>query len=86
MIAPFARFINLNKLSFQQRRIFNRAERLFPMEDFLASLAEALKIRGDARAMTVIVASDCRFEPEDTDFGIDFWLLRIALLSLFNEN
>lgn len=54
-------------------------ERPFPIEDFLASLATSLKIRGDARALTMIVEGDSRFEPAETDWGIDFWLLFISV-------
>src|SRR5215510_2787784 len=56
-----------------------RNERPFPIEDFLASLVEALKIRGDARAITTVIEGDCRFAPSETDFGIDYWDLLIAL-------
>jgi hypothetical protein len=51
----------------------------FPIEDFLASLVEALKIRGDARAITAVIEGDCRFAHSETDFGIDYWNLLIAL-------
>src|SRR5215831_5577005 len=56
-----------------------RDERPFTIEDFLASLVEALKIRGDARAITTVIEGDCRFAPGETDFGIDYWDLFIAL-------
>jgi very-short-patch-repair endonuclease len=51
----------------------------FPIEDFLASLTEGLKIRGDARAITAVVEGDCWFTPIGQDFGVDFWILYIAL-------
>ncbi|HMV46595.1 MAG TPA: hypothetical protein PLD20_31995 [Blastocatellia bacterium] len=54
-------------------------QRPFPIEDFLASLAASLKIRGDARALTIIVEGDSRFEPTESDWGIDFWLLFISV-------
>lgn len=54
-------------------------ERPFPMEDFLASLAEALEINGDGRAIVAIVEGECRFEPLESDFGIDLWALTIGL-------
>lgn len=51
----------------------------FPLEDFLASLVEALKIKGDARAITAIVEGDCRFDYVEMDFGIEYWSLHIML-------
>lgn len=51
----------------------------FPLEDFLASIVEALKVRGDARAIATLVEGDCRFAQWDSDFGIDTWRLSIAL-------
>lgn len=54
-------------------------ERPFPLEDFLASIVEALKVRGDARAIVTLVEGDCQFAPWDSDFGIDRWRLFIAL-------
>jgi very-short-patch-repair endonuclease len=51
----------------------------FPIEDFLASLTEGLKIRGDARAITAVVEGTCWFAHYETDFGVDFWTLYIAL-------
>lgn len=53
--------------------------RPFLIEDFLACLVEALEIRGDARAITAVIEGDCRFAPTETDFGIDYWDLHIAL-------
>lgn len=46
-------------------------ERPFLIENFLASLSEAFKIHGDARAITTIVEGDCRFESDITDFDVD---------------
>lgn len=54
-------------------------ERPFPIEDFLASLATSLKILGDARALTIIVEGDSRFEPAETDWGIEYWSLFISI-------
>lgn len=51
----------------------------FPIEDFLASVVEALKIRGDSRAIAAIVEGECRFQHWDTDFNIDSWRLFIGL-------
>jgi len=50
-----------------------------PVEDFLAAITEALKIRGDARSIAVILNGDCRFESRDQDFGVDYWSLCISL-------
>lgn len=55
------------------------SERPFPIEDFLASATMALKIRGDARSIATILAGDCRFEPTESDWGVDYWALRIGL-------
>jgi hypothetical protein len=54
-------------------------ERPMGMENLLASLVEALKIQGDARSIIVIVEGECCFEPFDTDFGVDYLILDIAL-------
>jgi hypothetical protein len=51
----------------------------FPQEDFLASLVEALKVRGDARAIAALIEGDCRFQVWDSDFGVDYWRLFIRL-------
>lgn len=55
------------------------SEQPFPIEDFLASVTAALKIRGDARAIAVVLQGVCRFESLDRDWGIDQWALRIGL-------
>jgi hypothetical protein len=55
------------------------AEGLFETENFLASLVEALKTQGDARSIIVVAEGECSFEPFDTDFGVDYWILDIAL-------
>lgn len=54
-------------------------QRPFPLEDFLASVVEGLKVRGDARAIAAIVEGECRFQPWDTDYSIDTWRLIISL-------
>ncbi len=51
----------------------------FGLEDFLAAVVEALKIRGDARAITALLEGDCHFDFCESDFGVDFWNLFIAL-------
>lgn len=51
----------------------------FPVEDFLASLVEALKVRGDARAIAIILAGACRFEHSHSDWGIDYWTLNVGV-------
>lgn len=51
----------------------------FPLEDFLASAVEALKVQGDARAIAVLIAGNCQLRQWNSDFGIDFWRLFIAL-------
>ncbi len=51
----------------------------FPLEDFLASAVEALKVQGDARAIAVLIAGKCELLQWNSDFGIDFWRLFIAL-------
>ena len=51
----------------------------FVLEDFLASVTEGLKVRGDARAIAALVEGDCRVVMWDTDFGIDSWRMFVAL-------
>ena len=51
----------------------------FPIDNLLASVVEALKVRGDARAIAALVEGECQFAPWDSDFGIDTWRLFVAL-------
>ena len=51
----------------------------FPIEDFLAAAVEALKIRGDSRAITVLLEGKCQFAHDNTDWGVDYWTLLVAL-------
>lgn len=51
----------------------------FPVEDFLASLVEALKVRGDARAIAVVLSGTCDFDYVGTDFGMTNWVFRVGL-------
>lgn len=54
-------------------------ERPFAIDDFLAAVVEALKVRGDARAIATILEGECLFRGWDSDFGIDSWGLSIGL-------
>jgi len=51
----------------------------FNTEDLAAAAVDALKVRGDARAIAVIVAGDCTIDLSGSDFGVNFWQLLIAL-------
>ncbi|TPG84750.1 hypothetical protein [Pseudomonas mandelii] len=51
----------------------------FAVEDLVSSAVQALKIRGDARAIAVLVAGQCALEPDDSDMGINYWALTISL-------
>lgn len=51
----------------------------FPLEDFLASVVGALKVRGDARAIAAIVEGEAYFHLWGSDFGIDSWRLFVTL-------
>ncbi|MFR0688621.1 hypothetical protein ACLUTX_04455 [Enterobacterales bacterium AE_CKDN230030158-1A_HGKHYDSX7] len=51
----------------------------FSTEDLVSSTVEALKVRGDARAIAVLVAGTCSLELWSSDFGINDWRLFIAL-------
>jgi very-short-patch-repair endonuclease len=51
----------------------------FAVDDFLASVVEALKVRGDARAITTLVEGQCRFHLWEQDFGVDYWRMFVAL-------
>ena len=56
----------------------------FTVEDLLASAVEALKVRGDARAIAVLIASKCDLIHWKEDFRIDYWRLFVSLpASLF---
>jgi hypothetical protein len=51
----------------------------FQVENLLASAVEALKVYGDSRAIAVLVAGSCRLSHWNSDFGIDYWRLIVAL-------
>lgn len=51
----------------------------FKEEDLIASAVEALKVRGDARAIAVLVTGKCTMQVWDSDYGIDSWRLFISL-------
>jgi hypothetical protein len=51
----------------------------FFTEDLIASAVEALKVRGDARGIAVLVAGQCHMALWDSDFGIDSWRLFVSL-------
>jgi hypothetical protein len=51
----------------------------FVVEDLLASAVGALKVRGDARAITVLIEGECSLRQWNSDFGIDYWRLFVAL-------
>jgi hypothetical protein len=56
----------------------------FATEDLIASAVEALKVRGDARGIAVLVAGSCDLVVWNSDFGMDSWRLLVALpVSLF---
>ncbi len=51
----------------------------FPVENLIASAVEALKVRGDARAIAVLVSGQCQMTLWDADYGVDSWRLFVAL-------
>jgi hypothetical protein len=51
----------------------------FDLECLASSAVEALKQRGDARAIAVLVAGDITAELVNSDFGVNYWELMIAL-------
>lgn len=51
----------------------------FQIEDFTASIVEALKFRGDARAIAILVEGSCQTTLWDTDYNINSWRLFISL-------
>ena len=51
----------------------------FPIENLLASAVEALKVQGEARAIAVLIASECNLRLWETDYGIDYWRLFVSL-------
>ncbi len=54
-------------------------DRPFQLENFLASIVGALKVKGDSRAIAAIVEGDAYFHLWDSDFGIDSWRLFVTL-------
>lgn len=51
----------------------------FLVEDLLASAVEALKVHGDGRAITILVAGTSSLTLWDSDWGVDRWRLFVAL-------
>lgn len=51
----------------------------FPLESFIASVVEALKFRGDSRAIATLIEGEHRLVCWDSDFGLDTWRLFIEL-------
>ncbi|MDQ7976110.1 hypothetical protein QYH69_02485 [Paraburkholderia sp. SARCC-3016] len=51
----------------------------FAIDDFVASLVEALKATGDARAIAALVEGNCRAVLWDSDFDMFGWRLFVAL-------
>jgi hypothetical protein len=51
----------------------------FPIEDFIASVIEVLKMRGDARSVAILLEGECTFEFRDSDWGVDYWSLHVRL-------
>ena len=51
----------------------------FRVDDLLASAVEALKVQGDARGIAVLIAGNCQLVRWNSDFGIDYWRLFVAL-------
>lgn len=51
----------------------------FELEDFLSSVTDALKIRGDARSIAILIEAECGFEQDGSDWGVDYWCLRVGL-------
>ena len=49
------------------------------LEDFLASAVEALKVRGDARSIAIVLAGSCAFEWSREDWGVEYWDLNIGI-------
>jgi len=55
------------------------ADTPFLIEDFTSSIVEALKVRGDARSIAVILEGTCRFSFREQDWGISHWDLIIGV-------
>lgn len=51
----------------------------FAIDDLLSSLVEALKIKGDARAIAALVESECELRIWDSDFGVDSWQIFVSM-------
>lgn len=57
----------------------NTPEPPFDLENLIASSVEALKTRGDARAIAVLAAGECELLLWDDDFGVSSWRLFVSL-------
>jgi len=51
----------------------------FSSEDLVSSAVEALKVRGDARAIAVLAVGAYQLRIWNSDFGIDYWRLLVEL-------
>jgi len=51
----------------------------FPLEDFLAAVVEALQVRGDARAIALVLAGSCSFDCVNEDWGVSYWALNVGV-------
>ena len=62
-----------------KRNFMARGDQRFSTEDLVASAVEALKVQGDARAITVLAAGESYLALWDSDYDIDRWRLFISL-------
>jgi len=51
----------------------------FEVENFVASIVEALKTKGDARAIATLLEGDCDVQKWNSDWGIDYWRIFVGL-------
>lgn len=51
----------------------------FVLDDFLASVVEALRLWGDARAITTLIQGDCDLRFINSDWGVNYWQPYVGL-------
>lgn len=56
----------------------------FPIEDFLASLTEVLKMQGDSRSIAILIAGECEFQQTGADWGLTIGLCGLVCPSTFS--
>lgn len=71
----------LKKLKYNPEGLIRMSTEDFPfvLDDFLASVVEALRLWGDARAITTLIQGDCDLRFINSDWGVNYWQPYVGL-------